>query len=384
MEVFQRSQEKLLWDRLHEPIRLMQVLLGPRQVAKTTLVLEVLNKLDLPHLYVSADDPLLSGSQNLEKYWAQARELAQKHKSPVIFVIDEIHKYENWSAIVKSRWDEDRRKKHQIYVVILGSAPLLIQKGLADSLAGRFEVIDVPHWSFLEMRSAFDFDLETYALLGGYPGGAAFARDEKRWRDYMKNSLIETTISRDVLLLTRIDKPALLRRLFYLCAEYSGQILSYQKMLGQLQNAGNTTTLAHYLDLLGEVRFVKGLQKFSGSKVKMKSSSPKLQVFNTALFTAISDLSFQQLLSHTDMKGRLYESMVGAHLLNTATQSGFEVQYWREGNFEVDFVLTRGKKLIAIELKSGRRRESIPGLALFQKKFNPEKTFVIGSGGYTV
>jgi len=154
---------------------------------------------------------------------------------------------------VKRLWDEDSRLGHDLKVVLLGSAPLLVQRGLSESLTGRFEVLRVSHWSFGEMRSAFGFSLDDYLYFGGYPGAAPLASDPGRWVRYVLDALIETTISRDVLLMTRVDKPALLRRLFELSCRYSGQVLSYTKMLGQLQDAGNSTTLAHYLDLLAGV-----------------------------------------------------------------------------------------------------------------------------------
>lgn len=257
---------------------------------------------------------------------------------------------------MKRLWDEDTRSRLPLHVVLLGSAPLLIQQGLTESLAGRFEVIRVPHWSFAEMRAAFGFDLDKYLFFGGYPGGAALAYDPERWARYIKDSLIETTISRDVLLLTRVDKPALLRRLFELACRYSGQIVAYTKLVAELQDAGNTTTLAHYLELLSGAGVVTGLQKFSGSAVRQRASSPKLQVFNTALLTAQSGLGPDEALRDSEFRGHLVESAVGAHLINASAQGLLETSYWRDKNREVDFVLKRGKTLTALEVKSGRAR----------------------------
>jgi len=171
---------------------------------------------------------------------------------------------------------------------LLGSSPLLVQQGLSESLAGRFEILRIGHWSFSEMRDAFGLTVDQYLYFGGYPGSAALINDEERWRRYLLDSLIETTLARDILLMNRVDKPALLRQMFRLGCEYSGQILSYQKMLGQLQDAGNTTTLAHYLDLLSGAGMLCGLSKFSSEVVRQRGSSPKLQVLNNGLMTAQS------------------------------------------------------------------------------------------------
>src|SRR5205807_8790309 len=243
-------------------------------------------------------------------------------------------------------------------VVLLGSAPLLVQRGLTESLAGRFEVLHLPHWSFAEMRAAFGFSLEEYVYFGGYPGAASLVHEPDRWRRYILDALIETTIARDVLLLTRVDKPALLRRLFELGCRYSGQVLSYTKMLGQLHEAGNTTTLAHYLELLGGAGLLTGLAKYSGRAVRQRGSSPKLQVLNTALMSAQSGLSLDEARADREFWGRLVESAVGAHLANSAAVGECELFYWREGSREVDFVVRVGRTLTAIEVKSGRTRDT--------------------------
>ena len=211
------------------------------------------------------------------------------------------------------------------------------------------------------MRDAFGWGIDRFLFFGGYPGAAALVEDEARWRAYILDSLVETTISRDILLLSRVDKPALLRQLFRLACSYSGQILSFNKMLGQLQDAGNTTTLAHYLELLAGAGMVTGLPKFSGSEVRRRGSSPKLIVLNTALMTATSSLTYNEAKRDADFWGRLVESAVGAHLIS----SQLEVFYWRDRNLEVDFVARRGKTIAGFEVSSGRRKGSLPGLAEF-------------------
>lgn len=268
--------------------------------------------------------------------------------------------------------------------MLLGSAPLLVQQGLTESLAGRFEVVHLPHWSLAEMRAAFGFSLDQYVLFGGYPGAAPLVGEPERWRRYILDALVETTIARDVLLLTRVDKPALLRRLFELGCRYSGQVLSYTKMLGQLHDAGNTTTLAHYLDLLGAAGLLTGLPKYSGSALRRRGSSPKLQVLNTALMSAQGGVRLEAARADRDIWGRLVESAVGAHLANAATAGRCEVFYWREGNREVDFVVRAGRAVTAIEVKSGRSCDTHPGLAVFADRFRPARKLLVGGDGIPV
>jgi len=274
-------------------------------------------------------------------------------------------------------WDEDAATDIPLKVLVLGSSPLLMQKGLTENLAGRFEIIPVTHWSYSEMQQAFGFTIEQYLYFGGYPGAASLIADRDRWAHYIMNSLIETTISRDILLLTRVDKPALLRRLFHLGCEYSGQVISFQKMVGQLQEAGNTTTLAHYLDLLSGA----GLHKFAGQRVRQRGSSPKLLVLNTALMIALSNRSFDEARQNSEYWGRLVESAVGAHLVNSARGKEIEISYWLNRNREVDFVLKRGKFVAALEVKSDGRRYTLPGVEAFCKAFPVTRRLLIGSLG---
>lgn len=234
------------------------------------------------------------------------------------------------------------------------------------------------------MQAAFGVSLEQFIFYGAYPGAAPLIDEPDRWSRYIRDSLIETTISRDVLLLTRVDKPALMRRLFKLGCAYSGRILSYTKMLGQLQDAGNTTTLAHYLDLLGSAGMLTGLQKFGRTAERKRSSSPKLQVLNTALMTAQSGYSLDEAIATPKWWGRLVESAIGAHLTNSATSGTCEVYYWRERNREVDFVVRSGPSLTGIEVKSGAPRESPAGMAAFAEKFSPTRQLLVGSGGVRV
>ena len=375
----------MLARRLAEPRRFIQVVAGPRQVGKSTLVQQVAEEIAPKVRNVSADEPTLRGAEWIAQQWEAARVDAREGGTQgAVLALDEIQKIHGWSETVKRLWDEDTRKRVPLKVVLLGSAPLLIAHGMSESLAGRFELLSLRHWSFAEMQAAFGFGLDEYLYFGGYPGAASLIGEPERWRRYIADSLIETSVARDVLLLTRVDKPALLRRLFDLACRYSGQILSYTKMLGQLQDAGNTTTLAHYLDLLAGAGLVCGMQKFAGDDARSRGSSPKLQVLNTALMSVASGLSFDDARADREFWGRLTESAVGAHLTNAAATGECEVFYWRERNREVDFIVKAGRRIVAIEVKSGRAREMPAGMAAFAELFKPKRMLLVGGDGIRV
>lgn len=374
-----RPSFELLLKRLQEPRRFIQSLIGPRQVGKTTLARQVADELGTPSRYITADLATLQDVSWLRQQWDVARELA-KTEGKALLIVDEIQKIPHWSDMVKLLWDQDTASGIDLSVMVLGSSPWLMQKGLSESLAGRFETIPITHWSFKEMHEIFGWSLERYLYFGGYPGAAPLA-DEKnpeRWTNYINESIIETTISRDILLMSQVNKPALLRRLFQLGCHYSGQILSYNKMLGELQDAGNSTTLAHYLDLLNGAGLLTGLQKFANQNVRRKGSSPKFAVYNNALMSAQSGKNFLETMSDKAFLGRLVESAVGAHLLNSIRGTQIELFYWREGDKEVDFILQLGKKLIAVEVKSNQESIQHSGIDSFVKQFNPDRILLVG------
>jgi len=371
-----------LLRRLREPRRFVQVVAGPRQVGKTTLVRQVLEALGAPFVYASADAPTLEDTPWIEAHWEHARRLARAAgPGGAVLALDEVQKIPRWSDSVKRLWDEDAMAGVPLHVVLLGSAPLLVQRGLTESLAGRFEQIRMTHWSFAEMREAFGWDVARYVYFGGYPGAAILADDEERWRRFVLDALIETSIGRDILLLSRVDKPSLLRRLFFLACDHSAQILSFQKMVGQLQDAGNTTTLAHYLDLLEGAGLIAGLDKVAGSKVRQRGSSPKLLALNTALVSAVAQRAFAVVRADGAAWGRLVETAVGAHLVAGLANAGGEVRWWRERNVEVDYVVSRGERQVALEVKSGRPREAQTGLKAFCVMQPATKPLVVGTGG---
>lgn len=381
---FKREQIHTLKKRVLEKRRFIQVVIGPRQVGKTTMVNQLLKEAKIPNLYVSTDAAPNTNRVWIEQQWQTARILYDQSESKdFIFIIDEIQKIQNWSEEIKKFWDEDTRKKINIKLIMLGSSSLLIQKGLTESLAGRFELIRLGHWSFKEMNKAFGWNLKQYIWFGGYPGSADLIEDENRWKKYISESLIETSISKDILLMTRVDKPALMKQLFELGCSYSGQVLSYNKILGQLQDAGNTTTLSHYLSLLNNAGMLAGLEKYSSKKVRTKGSSPKFQVHNTALLSAIMNESFEEIQKKPEKWGRVVESAIGAHFINYSLLKDINLYYWRQGNDEVDFIIERKGKVIAIEVKSGPSIIA-PGLKIFKQKFNPLKILLVGKTGLSV
>ncbi|MBI5676560.1 MAG: ATP-binding protein [Nitrospirae bacterium] len=384
--MFKRYAYKKIFSRLTEPRKFIQALSGPRQVGKTTLIQQVMKDIGIPGHYVSADAVSAASPVWLQQQWETARikHKSNLHKKGFILVIDEIQKIPGWSNTVKLLWDQDTGNHINIKVVLLGSAPLLVQKGLTESLAGRFEMFRIPHWSYSEIRDAFGFSPEQFIYFGGYPGAAGLITDENRWRHYIRDSLIETTISKDIFMMTRVDKPALLRNLFEIGCSYSGQIVSLNKMLGQLHDAGNVTTLSHYLDLLAGAGMITGLQKYSPKKIAEKASSPKLQVLNTALITAQTDTGFEKTRLDGERWGRLVESAIGAHLINITQGTDVAVLYWRDRNREVDFVLKKVKELIAVEVKSGAGKTSLPGMEAFSKNYRAKKLLLVGGGGIGV
>ncbi len=379
--MYERPYFKQVKSRIEEPRRFIQVILGPRQVGKTTMINQLLSQSSISYTYESADAIAATNSVWLMQAWETARvKMKASAASEYLLVIDEIQKIDNWSEIVKQQWDKDTRENVNIKVILLGSSRLLIQKGLTESLAGRFETFYLGHWSFAEMQAAFGWTIQQYIYFGGYPGSATLINDEERWKNYIKDSLIETSISKDILMLTRVDKPALLKRLFELGCLYSGQILSYTKIIGQLQDAGNTTTLANYLKLLTDCGLLGGLEKYAGNVIRQRSSSPKFQVYNNALLTSQDDETYSTAIVNPKLWGRLVESSIGAHLLNHAVSERYNLYYWREGNNEVDFILEKGDKVIGLEVKSGASADNT-GMGIFNERFHPDKMLLVGTGG---
>ncbi len=400
---YQRPATRILKARLQEKPARMQILAGPRQVGKTTLVRQVLDERPTGSYHMAAaDDPTsmqrvatsamahgpetAATSDWIVHHWLLAEQrqlkwmesgLPQAQDLPFTLVLDEVQLIEQWSTTVKGLWDASVAKGIPMHVVLLGSAPLLVQKGLQESLTGRYELIKMPHWSFAEMNEAFGHTLEEYIYFGGYPGSQLLMKDETRWRDYVRLALIEPSITKDVLALTRVDNPGLLRRLFEMGCEHSGQILALVRVSQSLQQ-GHTNTLADYLKLLDDAGLLTGLQKYAATADRQRRSPPKFQVKNNALMSALGFDAFEEAQNDRTHWGRMVESCVGAHLINTA-DADTEILYWREGDLEVDFVVERRGKLAAIEVKSSARQLRHPGLDEFCRRHADAKRWLVGS-----
>ena len=382
--MYKRKQFDELTKRLAEPRNRIQVVSGPRQVGKSTMVKQVLKETTIPYTIVSADSVNHEQTSWIEEVWNSARARMRLGRyDEYLLVIDEVHKIDNWSEMVKKQWDADTFNDVNIKVVILGSSRLLLKDGLTESLAGRYELIRMPHWSFREMHDAFGMDVDHYIFFGGYPGGSALADNESRWRRYIKDSIIAPAIERDILMTKTIYKPELMKRLFELGCVYSGEELSLTKMLGQLQDVGNVTTLASYLMTLDESQLLCGLQKYANDNARKYNSVPKLFVYNTSLLSALSGMTFENLYTTPKDWGRWVESAVGAYILNCADEQDYKVYYWRERNDEVDFILESNRQCVAIEVKSGRRTTN-SGLSVFSDRFHPKYSFIVGPDGVSV
>lgn len=379
--MYKRSIYHTIIKRLEEHRMFIQVVMGPRQIGKSTVVKQVLDDLGKPYLLYSADTIPSTSPKWISECWANARlQMRAQQLEEMILVIDEVQKLKNWSEYVKKEWDADSLNHINLKVVLLGSSRVLLEKGLAESLMGRYEEIRMSHWSYPEMREAFNMSLEQYIYYGGYPGTAQLIEDEERWANYVNGAIIDATINKDIMMDSPISKPALLRQTFELSVAYSGKILSLTKMLGALQDAGNTVTLAGYLNLLGDSGLVTGLQKYSVDMARKRASIPKYQVYNNALLSVLSGLSFKEAVTDSKRWGQIFESAIGAYIISEAFVHRFEVYYWREGNDEVDFVLKKNQKIVAIEVKSNGETKTT-GMERFHKLFNPLATIVVGENG---
>ena len=379
--MYKRAEYQIITNRLKEQRRFVQVVMGPRQIGKSTVVKQVLKDLDIPYQLFSADNVPATNTAWVSNCWAAVRSLkANKGLECMILVIDEIQKIQNWSEVVKKEWDDDTFYDRNIKVLLLGSSRVLLEKGLSESLGGRFEEIRMTHWSYPEMKECFGFTLEQYLFYGGYPGAAELVKDSDRWEQYIQSAIIDATINKDILMNTAISKPALLRQTFELGAAYSGELLSLTKMLGQLQDAGNTVTLAGYINLLDESGMLCGLQKYGIDMARRKSSIPKLQVYNNALKIVYNPHSFEQAITDRKEWGRIFESGIGGYLVSQAFVHRFDVFYWRDRNDEVDFIIRKKGVIVAIEVKSNAEK-STKGLSVFRDRFNPQSAFIVGDGG---
>ena len=368
-------------ERLLEPKNKMQVIAGPRQVGKSTLVEQVCRSLELPSFIFNADAIPADDNDWIRRVWESVRiQVRNQSLSEAILVIDEIQKLKQWSEVVKREWDADIRDKVPIKVLLLGSSRLLLRKGLTESLAGRYELIRMGHWSYPEMRDAFGFTLEQWIYFGGYPGAAGYIADMRRWKKYIKDSLVAPAIEKDVIMTSNIYKPALMKQLFELGCSYSSEQISLTKLLGQLQDAGNVTTLSSYLEVLGQCNLLTGLHKYAFDEARKRQSIPKILTYNNALMTAYRGKGLERDMADPMVWGRWTESAVGAYLLDFAEEQDAHVYYWRDRNDEVDFIVECQGDVVAIEVKSGRRGMN-SGLPEFVRRYHPHRSFVAGTDG---
>lgn len=380
--MFVRAHYQIITKRLQEPRRFVQIVMGPRQVGKSTTVKQVLKDIRTPYLFFSADNIPATNRGWITECWTEARVRMKTEKlDEILLVIDEVQKVVGWSEAVKKEWDADTFSDTNIKVLLLGSSRVMLEKGLADSMAGRFEAIKMPHWSFDEMRQAFGFTLEQYVYYGAYPGAAPLIDEPERWSEYIRSAIIDATINKDILLDSPVGKPALLRQTFELASAYSGEMLSLTKMMGQLQDAGNSTTLSSYLRLLADSGLVCGLHKCAIDKARRRASVPKFQVYNNALRNVFSGVSFEEAQLQPRLWGRMFESAVGCHLINGAYGGRYSVEYWNDGSAEVDFVIGRNGALLPIEVKSNGDNTN-KGLQLFCHRFDSVGSLFVGPGGY--
>lgn len=376
---YERHLKSALLAEFSRPTPVIHILIGPRQVGKTTIARQIQETIKIPTVYATADSPVPLDAAWIETSWRRAVAEGTATGAPVLLILDELQKVQGWSETLKLLWDS-RASGPEIRVLILGSSALLMQEGLTESLAGRFFQHRCTHWDYAECRDAFGWSLEQWLYFGGYPGAAVFTKDEAAWKRYIADSLIETVVARDVLQMSKVAKPALLRHLFALAATLPAQIVSYNKMLGQLHDAGNTTTLANYLRLLESAFLASGLEIFSRGRQRKRGSSPKFILWNNALVNALSTRSFAESSKDAVWRGRLVENAVGACLCNNLHAVEYTVTYWRQGNYEVDFVVARGNDLWALEVKSGRSGKA-EGLARFRTLYPESRALLVGGPG---
>jgi len=378
---YKRPQFAEVLERMNEPRKFIQVLAGPRQVGKSTLIDQVLEKCTLPHYLYNADGVDENDTDWIRRVWESARiQMDTRQQTEAILVIDEIQKIKRWSEIVKREWDADTRNRRQLKLFLLGSSRLMLRKGLTESLAGRFELIRLGHWTLQEMEDAFGLTLDEWIYYGGYPGSASLIKDMRRWRKYIKESLVAPAIEKDIIMTSNIYKPALMKQLFELGCSYSAELLSLTKALGQLQDAGNVTTLSSYLNILNQCNLLAGLQKYANDDARRYQSVPKFQVYNNALLTAYMGTTYDKDRIDPQIWGRWVESAVGGYLLGGAEDGGYKVYYWRERSDEVDYIVASQGTAIALEVKSGRRGMN-SGLPKFCENFHPKRALVIGTDG---
>lgn len=378
--MYERPEFRLLSDRLQEPRKFIQLVVGPRQIGKTTTVKQVLEVPEMPSVYASADTACGNEEEWLTLIWEKAREEARRSSKGCVLAIDEIQRIPDWTQAVKRHWDADAWNKVNVKVVLIGSARARYIVGLSESLMGRFEEIRMTHWTFTEMREAFGWTLEQYVYFGGYPTAAVAINDELSWKEAIRSAVVDRTLARDILEDVRIAKAALMNRTLAVASARSGEEMSHTKLLTELQGpVGNVMTLSSYLALFHQSGLLGTLEKYEGGKLRRRSSIPKFQVHNNALCAALGAETFSDVRNDADLWHKRVRSAVGAYLASLAYRNGDELFYWRESDAEVDYVLHARSGVLAIQCEGGRRADK--GLEAFGRKFSPNATLIVGSGG---
>lgn len=381
--MYKRKQLSVLESRMAESRRTIHVVMGPRQVGKSTMIDQFVEHTSVPYSLFSADGVGKTNTDWISEKWYEVRTKMMLYgENEHILIIDEIQKIAGWSETVKKEWDQDTRDKRNLKVILLGSSRLLIQKGLEESLEGRYETLKMGYWEWEEMREAFGFTMEQFIYFGGFPGLAPYINDEDRWRKMMEDSIISPILNRDILDIEEIRNPSLLRQVFEIGSMYSAQEISLNKMQGVV-NSGTVPTISSYLRILDETMLVKPLYKYDNSTIKTRNSVPKMQAYNNAFRNSYCQHTFEEAVMNKVEWGRQVESAVGAYLAGRSVIDGFQLLFWRdEKKNECDYVLKKGESLIAIEVKSGHA-DNIEGYLAFKNRFgrNIVNSFIVGPEG---
>lgn len=367
MKSIKAPQLNSIMDLVNKREGHIHVLVGPRQVGKTTTVKQLSENSGLVSKYISAD-----GEVSRPKSWLSLQWQMSLGEGVELLIIDEIQKVENWAEEAKRFWDQ--RGESSPRLILLGSSSLSLHRGLSESLTGRYILHRVYHWDFESSQKLLnELDLKKYLEHGGYPGSYEFIENKFEWLSFVKDSIITPVIEKDILSMVHVKSPALFRQSFDLICSYASQEISYTKLLGQLQDKGNTDLVKNYIKLFEAAFLVKSLEKYSGKIIKKRSSSPKLYPLAPALYSQAIDMQFDE-----EYYGHAFELFILMELLKFPGS----VYYWRERSYEVDFILEIGNKLIAVEVKYTSLPESTKGLEEFVTKFENVVPLIINKDNY--
>lgn len=373
---------RTLRKRLREPAPARaQILSGPRQVGKTTLLGEIAAEWAGQAIYAPADAPETSLSGWWENLWSKAERLTVRRMG--VLLIDEIQGLPDWSRLLKSKLDYIKRRRIPLHVVVSGSSALQLGLGTRETMAGRFERLRLLHWPARELMQRFQISagagVEQVVRFGSYPGAVALLPDYARWRDYIKDSIVEPAIGRDVLMMEAIRKPALLRQVFAVCVGHPAEIISIQKLCGQLTERGALDTVAHYLHILEEACLVAAVPKYSLKVVRQRAAPPKLVILNNALLSVTGAQTPPRAGRDPERWGRWVENACIA----LAWNAGQNPCYWRTEPLETDMVLDGSWGRWAVEIKTGPYgNRDLAGVLEFCRRYADFRPLVLCEPGY--